>query len=372
MQHRSFWERHPGLHAFLMAFLAGEWVTCAFAWFYMMVSRFAGPTMTIAVVYLMLYAIDSHHGLTTTVAHPSAWDSLATGASGIINVTPELVFPGKVVLAIRALLRRNWLHASLYALASLLFAVLTIMLLNAFMTDGITDSFLSGMLLWRAISALSYTVVAEVCSHHGEQSQDVGVQSQLEDLMHQVNSLQSELHSVHSELQRVQSTVQSQRVQSEVQHTSEPLTEPGQRTVNQVKQERVNPLPEQHAEHTYRPQGAVNPPLHGSVNGQGKVNPRKTEPLAPVHSPQAVNPQSEPVRGSVDGQGAVNQRSEPGKGSLVQQFIRAEMAQGRTPTLDDIMETCQCSRNTAIRYRRAILGETGQERHAPQLRIVQS
>src|SRR5579885_2645906 len=343
MQHGSYWERHPALLAFLRAFLAGEWVTRTFAWFYMMVSRFAGPTMTIAVGYLMLYAIDSHHGLATPVAHPSAWDSLAVGASDIINVTPELVFPGTVVLAILALLRRNWLHASLYATASLMFAVLTIMLLNAFMTDGITDSFLSGMLLWRAISALSYTVVAEVCSHHTEPPSDTGgqsqrVQSQLDDLVQQVNSLQSELHSVHSELQRVQSTVQSQKVHPEPRPTSEPSTEPDHKTVNQAEQERVNQLPEQHAEHTYRPQGTVNRAAEGSVNGQGKVN----------------------------------QRSEPCKGTQGQQFIRAEIAQGRTPTLDDIMETCQCSRNTAIRYRRTIVGETGQERHTSQLRIVQS
>jgi hypothetical protein len=368
-QHGSYWEQHPALLAFLQAFLSGEWVTRAFAWFYMMVSRFAGPTMTIAVGYLMLYAIDSHHGLATPVAHPSFSDSLAQASSGIINVTPELVFPGTVVLAIRALLRKNWLHASLYGVASVMFAALTILLLDAFMTGGITDSFLSGMLLWRAISALSYTVVAEVCSHHTEPSPDAGVhshgvQSQLEDLVQQVNSLQSELHSV-------QSTVQSHGVQSTVQQTSEPPTEPARETVNQVQQPRVNPVPEQHAEHTYRPQGAVNSKAEGSVKEQRKLNSRKTEPLARVHSPEALNPQSEPSKGSRNRHGAVNQRSEPGKGSVVQQFIRTEMAQGRTPTLDDIMEACQCSRNTAIRYRRAILGETGEERQAPQLRIVQ-
>ncbi len=232
------------------------------------------------------------------------------------------------------------------------------------------------MLLWRAISALSYTVVAEVCSHHTEPSPDAGVhsqrvQSQLEDLVQQVNSLQSELYSVHSELQRVQPTVQSQKVHPEPRPTSEPSTEPDHKRVNQADPARVNPLPEQHAEHTYRPQGTVNHAAEGSVNGQGKVNPRKTEPLATVHTSKGLNPRSEPVRGSVEKQGAVNQRSEPGKGSVVQQFIRAEMAQGRTPTLDDIMDACQCSKNTAIRYRRTIVGETGQERHTPQLRIVQ-
>ncbi len=170
------------------------------------------------------------------------------------------------------------------------------------------------------------------------EGQSQRVQSQLEDLVQQVNSLQSELYSVHSELQRVQSTVQSQKVHPEPRPTSEPSTEPDHKTVNQAEQERVNQLPEQHAEHTYRPQGTVNRAAEGSVNGQGKVN----------------------------------QRSEPCKGTQGQQFIRAEIAQGRTPTLDDIMETCQCSRNTAIRYRRTIVGETGQERHTSQLRIVQS
>jgi hypothetical protein len=353
-QRQSYWERHPSLRAFLVAFLAGEWVTRAFAWFYMMVSRFAGPTMTIAVGYLMLYAIDSHHGLATPVAHPSAWDGLATGASGIINVTPELVFPGTVVLCIRALLRRNWLHASLYAVASLMFAVLTIMLLNAFMTNGITDSFLSGMLLWRAISALSYTVVAEVCSHHGEASPDPGVhsqrvQSQLEDLVHQVQSLQSALEGVH---QRVQ-----QAVQSEVQQTLAHLSKPAANGTQQGAPQKVHPLPEQRAQHTYRPQENVHP--------QSAPSPEN----APTAG-ERVHPQSAPQKSAPRPQ-SVHPKGEPGKGAQVQQYITEQVAQGNTPTLDDIMDACQCSKHTAIRYRRTIVGETGQERRTPQLRIVQ-
>ncbi|HLI90503.1 MAG TPA: hypothetical protein VKV37_17580 [Ktedonobacteraceae bacterium] len=350
MRHGSYWERHPALLAFLRAFLAGEWVTRTFAWFYMMVSRFAGPTMTIAVGYLMLYAIDSHHGLATPVAHPSAWDSLAVGASGIINVTPELVFPGTVVLAIRALLRRNWLHASLYATASLMFAVLTIMLLNAFMTDGITDSFLSGMLLWRAISALSYTVVAEVCSHHGEVPPDAGVHSagvqpQLEDLVQQVQSLQGALEGVH------------QRVQFEVQQALAQLSKPAVNGAQQDASRNVHSLPEQHAVHTYRPQE--------NVHSQSAPSPEN----APTTG-EGVHSQSAP-RKSAPARQKVHPGGEAGKGAQVQQFITEQMAQGNTPTLDDIMDACQCSKHTAIRYHRAIIGETVQERHAPQLRIVQ-
>jgi hypothetical protein len=168
MQQQRPWERPPALHAFWRAFLAGEWVTRSFAWVSMMISRFAGPMMTMAVSYLMLYAIDTHHDLSTPVAHPSVWDSLATTASDLLNMTAELVFPGTVGLGIRALVRWNWLHTALYALVSVMFAVLTIRLLAAFMTGGLTNGFLSSMLLWRAVSALSSTMVAEVCSHHEE------------------------------------------------------------------------------------------------------------------------------------------------------------------------------------------------------------
>jgi hypothetical protein len=383
----QYWQRHPTQVAFLRAFLAGEWVTRSFGWFSMMVSRFAGPVMTIAVGYLILYAIDSHHGLSTVVSHPTVWDSIAQVASGIINVTPELVFPGTVVLSIQALLRRSWLHGALYATASLMFAVLTILLLQAYMTGGLTDSFLSDMLLWRAVSALSYTVVAEVCSHHdGVQSADAGVQSpgvqaQLTDLVNQVNQLQSELNRVQQVQRTVQSGVHLQGVQSsqEAQPKSEPApTEPEQQGVNQESQERLNPLPEQQAEHTYRAPGAVNHTVNGSLHQQERLNPPTSEPLPLVssavnqRSEPALNPESEPLHSSlVSEQRAVNhQRSEPGKGVLVQQFIREQMAQGTTPTLDEIMEACQCSRNTAIRHRRAILNETTQEERKPSHPVV--
>jgi hypothetical protein len=57
----------------------------------------------------------------------------------------------------------------------------------------------------------------------------------------------------------------------------------------------------------------------------------------------------------------VHPRGEGGKGAQVQQFLSKQMAQGNTPTLDEIMEACQCSKHTAIRYRRAMLGDTPQE-----------
>src|SRR5579884_3304385 len=202
MQQRS-WARHPTLHAFWRVFLAGKWVTRSFGRVYMMVGHFAVPMMTMAAGYLMLYAIDTHHGLAAPVAHPSVWDSLATAASGIINVTPERVFPGTVGFCMQALLRRQWLHAALYAVVSLMFAVLTIMLLAVFMTGDLTNRFLSGMLLWRAISALSYTVVAEVRSHHQgeERSLPPHHQARLDELAARGERLAAELSHLSTTLQ---------------------------------------------------------------------------------------------------------------------------------------------------------------------------
>lgn len=180
-QKRSYWEVHPFQLMLIGGFFAGEWVTRSFGWFYMMVSRFAGPIMTVAVGYLIVYAIDSHHGLATMPAHPGMWDDIASFSSGIINVTPELVFPGTVVLSIQSFVRKNWLNGVLQAVASIAFAILTIVLLNAFMNGGINDSFLSGMLLWRAISSLFYTVVAEICSHHTAAHNERIISQQIED-----------------------------------------------------------------------------------------------------------------------------------------------------------------------------------------------
>lgn len=187
----GFWERHPVASALIRAFFSGEWVTRTFGWFYMMVSRFAGPAMTIAVGYLIVYAIDTHNSLASMPKDPNQWDEIASFASGFINVTPELVFPGTVVLSIYAFVQKRWVHGVLNAIASVAFATLTLVLLHAFTTNGINDQFLGAMLLWRAVSALFYTVVAEVCSH-GQADvhtvKTVDVLTRMEEIGEQVNA----------------------------------------------------------------------------------------------------------------------------------------------------------------------------------------
>jgi hypothetical protein len=167
--------------------------------------------MTIAVGYLILYAIDSHHGLAAAVKAPGVWDSLASFSSGVINITPELVFPGTVVLCIQALTRKNWFHGALYAIASVAFAWLTLALLNAYMSNGLDDGFLSGMLLWRAASSLFYTVVAELCSRQAFSTVESAQhdRQQLGTLHQQVQQLASELATVRESLQQYEEALAS-------------------------------------------------------------------------------------------------------------------------------------------------------------------
>jgi peptidoglycan hydrolase CwlO-like protein len=164
---QQYWEKHPVQYEVVQILREGEWVTHVFEWVFMMVSRFAGYIMTLAVGYLILYVIETKHGLDAIPVHSQLSDQLAIFSNIVINVTPELVFPGVVVLCIRAFTVRRWLDGALYLATAVAFAVLTMALLNAFMNSTITREFLSAMLFWRAGAALSYTVVVAYCGGHG-------------------------------------------------------------------------------------------------------------------------------------------------------------------------------------------------------------
>jgi len=165
MQH--YWDRHPFQYELLHILHDGQWVTHVFEWIFMMISRFAGYLMTLAVGYLIYYAIEFKHSLDAVSVHPTFPDQLAILSNVIINVGPELVFPGVVVLCIRSFTTRRWLDGMLYLVTTIAFMILTMVLLNAFMNDGITKDFLSAMLFWRAGAALFYTIVVAYCGSHG-------------------------------------------------------------------------------------------------------------------------------------------------------------------------------------------------------------
>lgn len=82
----------------------------------------------------------------------------------------------------------------------------------------------------------------------------------------------------------------------------------------------------------------------GSLDkGSSRVT-KRVRPLTPVVQTEPV---SEPP-GEVQTE-PVNVR--------VTRFIQEQVNQGRTPSLSEIVEQCHCSRNTAIRYRREIVGD---------------
>jgi hypothetical protein len=217
---QAHWENHPLQAAIFQLVKDGQWITHLFEWIFMYISRLAAYIMTFAVGYMIFYAIESRHALDVAVAHPQFPDMLASLSSEIINVAPELVFPGVVVLCIRSFTARKWLDGWLWLITSIVFATLTMTLLNAFMSGGITKEFLSVMLFWRAGAALFYTVVVAYCGGHGgldfktllRELEEIRVQ--LDGKNQEVSSVQSQLSAVQLRLSSEQQRVSS--VQSEV------------------------------------------------------------------------------------------------------------------------------------------------------------
>src|SRR6266487_2333557 len=212
---QRYWEEHPTAYEIVQIIREGQWVTHVFEWIFMMVSRFAGYLMTLAVGYLIYYAIEFKHSLDAIPAHPQFSDALASFSNVVINVGPELVFPGVVVLCIRAFTVRRWLDAVLYLVTTIAFVILTMVLLNAFMSGQITKVFLESMLFWRAGAALSYTVVVAYCGGHGGLdfrsllNELDTLRGQLDGGQQTVSSLQEELSTVQQRVSSLQQQVNS-------------------------------------------------------------------------------------------------------------------------------------------------------------------
>jgi peptidoglycan hydrolase CwlO-like protein len=195
----NYWQRHPMQYTIVEIIREGEWVTHVFEWLFMMVSRFAGYLMTLAVGYLIFYAIEFKKSLEVVAERPEFADQLAIVSNVIINVAPELVFPGVVVLCMRAFTARRWLDGTLYLITTITFVVLTMVLLNAFMNNEISKAFLASMLFWRAGAALFYTVVVAYCGGHGGLSMRL-LLAELDTLRAQRDSGQQTASSLQKEL----------------------------------------------------------------------------------------------------------------------------------------------------------------------------
>lgn len=210
---QQYWEKHPVQYEIVQILREGEWVTHVFEWIFMMVSRFAGYLMTLAVGYLILYVIETKHSLETISVPPAFSDQVAIFSNAIVNVMPELVFTGVVVLCIRSFTLRRWLDGVLYLVTAVAFAILTMVLLNAFMSGQVTKDFLAVMLFWRAGAALFYTVVVSYCGGHGGMDFRTllreldTLRGQLDGGRQTVSSLQEQLSSVQQQLSTEQQEV---------------------------------------------------------------------------------------------------------------------------------------------------------------------
>jgi hypothetical protein len=237
-----------------------------------------------------------------------------------------------------------------------------------------TDMGEKGLILLRVVMTVIYGHVLHGLRRldgQAQQQQQQQVQDQVTELL---NRFREELQGVQSQVQGVEQAVHQEvqrevhLIHREVQQALEHLPEQVQDQLQQALQQRLNPLPEQRAEHYVPGEGSAGSSAADATQPHYRVQPTMTEPPEPVHSALAVNPESEPLKEEVN---LPSEQDEPGV--RVQRFISEQLATGRTPTLKETIETCQCSKNTAIRHRRVLIGNGGgQEPGHPKLAIVRA
>ncbi|MGH2478477.1 MAG: hypothetical protein ACRDHW_02315 [Ktedonobacteraceae bacterium] len=221
---KEYWDKHPTAYGIIQVVTQGQWITHVFEWLFMMISRLTGYAMTLAIGFLIYYAIEFKHSLDAVIVHPALVDNLASFSNVVINVGPELVFPGTVALCIRAFQARRKMDGWLYLVTTVLFVTLTMVLLNAYMSNQITASFLSAMLFWRAFAALWYTAIAAYCGGHDGGLDFRSLLEELDALRGQVDgghqtlsSVQSQLDSVQQRASAVQQQLDTERQRSRIE-----------------------------------------------------------------------------------------------------------------------------------------------------------
>lgn len=169
MQEKFKWIYKNILVTIWMQFHTGEWVTGLAEWIFMYVSRSVSFLMTFSVGFTIYYTLDMNRdtNILATLTHPDLWDGIAKFSDGVLNVGPELVFPGTILLAVLAALKpgrsfNKWFPAISYAASGLIFFILTCIVLSH---KGSDENFRHTMFLWRTVASLGYTVVVEINSH---------------------------------------------------------------------------------------------------------------------------------------------------------------------------------------------------------------
>ncbi len=173
--------------------------------------------------------------------------------------------------------------------------------------------------------------------------------------MHQVQTLV--LQGVHEAIQQAPFTT-TQQVQSTIQECAQTAIAQGQTALLDQMNAHMERMTQEFKRElrTTDPMLRIVPPGGSPGNQEGSARAtKKGRTLAPaVQSMVQGEPESEPP-GEASSE-PVNVR--------VTRFIQERLNQGHNPSLSEIMDQCQCARNTAIRYRREIVGTDEEERSA--------
>ncbi len=202
-----------------------------------------------------------------------------------------------------------------------LFVVLTLVTLVSLFVWHLEGVSLQWLMCARCAAAVGYSILMRVMSH-GQVVQQVVHQQEREQRIEQaMNQFNIRLQEVQTELRQQVQQVVASHVAEQVQAVQSTLLEQVTTQITSTMQEFKRDMRSAIAEAT--------------VSSSPARSPKGARQLQSV--PTLV--QNEPA----------NVR--------VPRFIQEQVNQGHKPTLSEIVDACQCSRNTAIRYRRDLLGD---------------
>jgi hypothetical protein len=343
---------------FVRGLAQSNYVTACWDWFMMLLGKAAEPVLFASVLYSgyeLLPGVPQPGAIMDAPVFVTQQAALDIGGMGLMKMAKHAhlakdSFPYRVGVTLVVLMILNVALASLEKVVQMQPIVITIIEAVLLIARAVM-----AVLYGHAIHALKDEGVSLTYNRQVVQSQQV--QHQVAELL---NQFREELQGVQSQIyQGIQQVVQSevqrevQVIHTEVQQAIEYLPKQVQDQVNHALRHRLNPPLEQRAE--YHVPGSSGSGSVGSTPSGQEVQSTNAEPLHTVHSTPKVNP--------------------PGKqgerGAKVQRFITEQLAKGHTPTLKEIMDTCQCSKNTAIHHRRArISNGDEQEPGQPTFTIV--
>ncbi len=274
---------------------------------------------------------------------------------------PEIILPGGFILAGEIRAQGNRAATLLYASCWLFVALTCVTLADVFAWKlSPTDPGFAALMWGRCVASVGYSILFRVITYRRErevmpvtrvqatiehltehlQHVEVGNTQRIELAM---NQFTARLQGVQSEVvQQVQTLVQSlvsEQVQGVQSTISEQFTSQVAEAVQGFTKELHTALAEVRPSKASHQRGSS-----PASSSRPAPTPRNITPL--VHSKQASEPGSEPVK------------------VRVPRFIQERLNQGHKPSLSEIMEQCQCARNTAIRYRRELCGTDEEERSA--------